>query len=94
MDIEHLNKYLTMKRFFIFLDEWFTYLLLFILYSSGYYVIFGIALVLGIIFNGYGYLSYIKMEDPYNDYWVKQIKNELDEKKKEKKEVKEEIIIS
>ena len=34
------------------------------------------------------------MEDPYNDYWVKQIKNELEEKKEKKKEVKEETIIS
>ena len=96
MDIEHLNKYLTMKRFFIFLDEWLTYLLLFILYSSGYYVIFGISVVLAVIFNAYGYFSYWKVEEPYNDFWVKQIKNELDEKKKEKKEeeVKEESIIS
>ena len=98
MDIEQINKYLTMKRFFIFLDEWLTYLLLFILYSSGHYVIFGIAVVLAVIFNAYGYLSYIKMEDPYNDYCVKQIKNELEEKKKKEtnkeEEVKEETIIS
>ena len=94
MDIEHLNKYLTMKRLFIFLDEWLTYLLLFILYSSGYYVIFGIAVVLAVLFNAYGYFSYWKVEEPYNDFWLKQIKNELEGKEKEKKEVKEESIIS
>ena len=94
MDIEQINKYLTMKRFFIFLDEWLTYLLLFILYSSGYYVIFGIAVVLAVIFNAYGYFSYWKVEEPYNDYWLKQIKKELEEKVETKKEVKEETIIS
>ena len=94
MDIEQINKYLTMKRFFIFLDEWLTYLLLFILYSSGYYVIFGIAVVLAVIFNAYGYFSYWKVEEPYNDYWLKQIKKELEEKVETKKEVKEESIIS
>ena len=98
MDIEQINKYLTMKRFFIFLDEWLTYLLLFILYSSGHYVIFGIAVVLAVLFNAYGYFSYWKVEEPYNDFWLKQIKNELEEKKKKEtnkeEEVKEETIIS
>ena len=75
MKTDHITNYLTMKRLFIFFDEWLSYLLLFVLYSSGYYIIFGIAVVLAIIFNGYGYISYWKVEEKYNDYLINQIKN-------------------
>ena len=77
MNTDHITSYLTMKRFFIFLDEWLSYLLLFILYSSGYYVIFGIAVVLAIMFNGYGYTSYWRVEEKYNDFLLHQLKNEI-----------------
>ena len=76
IDTNHINKYLSMKRFFIFLDEWLSYLLLFILYYMEYYVIFGIAVVLAVIFNGYGYLSYWKVEEKYNDFLVNQLTKE------------------
>ena len=75
MNTDHITNYLTMKRLFIFFDEWLSYLLLFVLYSSGYYIIFGIAVVLAILFNGYGYISYWKVEEKYNDYLINQIKN-------------------
>ena len=76
MNTDHITSYLTMKRFFIFLDEWLSYLLLFILYSSEYYVIFGIAVVLAILFNGYGYTSYWRVEEN-NDFLLHQLKNEI-----------------
>ena len=41
-----------------------------------YYVIFGIAVVLAVIFNGYGYLSYWKVEEKYNDFLVNQLTRE------------------
>jgi len=73
INTQHINSYLSMKRFFIFLDEWLSYLLLFFLYYYQYYVIFGVAVVLAIIFNGYGYISYWKVEEKYNDFLVKQL---------------------
>ena len=65
--------YLTMKRFFIFLDEWLSYLLLYYLYSSEYYSIFGISVILAILFNGYGYVSYWRVEEKYNDYLIENL---------------------
>ena len=80
INMEHINSYLSMKRFFIFLDEWFSYLLLFALYYLKYYHIFGIAVFLAILFNGYGYHSYWKVEEKYNDFLVKQLtKTNIDE---------------
>ena len=70
MNINSIVGYLTMKRTFIFLDEWLSYLLLYYLYSSGNFVIFGIAVILAILFNGYGYLSYWRVEEKYNDYLI------------------------
>ena len=70
MSIDSIVGYLTMKRLFIFLDEWLSYLILYYLYSSGYYVIFVIAVILAILFNGYGYLSYWRVEEKYNDYII------------------------
>jgi hypothetical protein len=70
--------YLTMKRFFIFLDEWLSYLILFGLYWCEYYVIFGIAVILAIVFNGYGYFSYWRVEEKYNDYLIDKLSIERD----------------
>ena len=70
-------KYLTMKRFFVFFDEWLSYLLLYILYSKEYYPLFGISVVLAIIFNGMGYISYWKVEEKYNDYLIAKMREEL-----------------
>ena len=75
MNMENIVSYLTMKRFFIFLDEWLSYLILFVLYSCEYYVIFGIAVILAILFNGYGYLSYWRVEEKYNDYLINKLSN-------------------
>jgi len=75
MSIDSIVGYLTMKRLFIFLDEWLSYLILYYLYSSGYYVIFVIAVILAILFNGYGYLSYWRVEEKYNDYLIEELYN-------------------
>ena len=72
MDI--VVNYLAMKRFFIFLDEWLSYAILYSLYSSGYYVIFGFAVIFAIACNGYGYHSYWRVEETYNDYLIKRLK--------------------
>ena len=75
MNIDSIVGYLTMKRVFIFFDEWLSYLILYYLYSSGYYVIFVIAVILAILFNGYGYLSYWRVEEKYNDYLIDKLCN-------------------
>ena len=71
MDI--IVRYLTMKRFFIFLDEWLSYVVLFGLYRYEYYVIFSISVILAILFNGYGYISYWKVEERFNDYLINKL---------------------
>ena len=58
---------------YIDLDEWLSYAILFGLYSCEYYVIFGIAVILAIVFNGYGYLSYWRVEEKYNDYLIHEL---------------------
>ena len=63
-----LIQYLISKRIFIFLDEWLSYFILYILWSSEYYYLFGIAVILSILFNGYAYISYWKLEGKYNNY--------------------------
>ena len=75
MNTDSIVSYLTMKRIFIFLDEWLSYLLLYYLYSSEYYFIFGVAVILSILFNGYGYLSYWRVEEKYNDYLIEELYN-------------------
>ena len=75
MNIYSIVSYLTMKRIFIFLDEWLSYLLLYYLYYSKYYFIFGVAVILAILFNGYGYLSYWRVEEKYNDYLIEELYN-------------------
>ena len=73
-DMDIVVNYLAMKRFFIFLDEWLSYTILYILYSSGYDVIFGCAMIFAIMCNGYGYHSYWRVEETYNDYLIKRLK--------------------
>ena len=63
-----LIQYLISKRIFIFLDEWLSYFILYILWSSEYYYLFGIAVILSILFNGYAYISYWILEEKYNNY--------------------------
>ena len=75
MNTDSIVSYLTMKRIFIFLDEWLSYLLLYYLYSSEYYFIFGVAVILAILFNGYGYFSYWRVEEKYNDYLIEELYN-------------------
>ena len=75
MNTDFIVSYLTMKRIFIFLDEWLSYLLLYYLYYSKYYFIFGVAVILAILFNGYGYLSYWRVEEKYNDYLIEELYN-------------------
>ena len=73
-DMDIVVNYLAMKRFFIFLDEWLSYAILYILYSSEYYVVFGFAVIYAIVCNGYGYHSYLRVEETYNDYLIKRLK--------------------
>ena len=66
--------FLTMKRVFIFFDEWFSYFILYQLWSSSYYHLFGVSVGLAIIFNGYAYKGYWKLENKYNDYLIEELK--------------------
>ncbi|MBI52199.1 MAG: hypothetical protein CL779_03160 [Chloroflexi bacterium] len=77
--MDNIVIYLSIKRGFIFLDEWLSYYLLYnLLYSSNYYMFF-IASILAIIFNGYGYKSYWEIEERYNEYLINKI-NKIDDK--------------
>ena len=70
---DKIIKYLTIKRTFIFLDEWMSYFILYNLWSSSYYPLFAIAVILSILFNGYAYKGYWELENKYSDYLIKQI---------------------
>ena len=69
-------RYLTIKRTFIFFDEWLSYFTLYMLWHSSYYYLFTPAVFLAIFANGYAYHCYWKMEDKYNDYIVSIINKE------------------
>ncbi len=73
-DTDIVVSYLAMKRFFIFFDEWFSYAILLYLYTSELYMIFGLAVMMAILFNGYGYYSYWRVEEVYNDYLINKLK--------------------
>tara|TARA_Y100000996_G_C21984108_1_gene421742 strand:+ start:218 stop:448 length:231 start_codon:yes stop_codon:yes gene_type:complete len=73
---QSMIKFLTMRRIFIFLDEWLSYFILYNLWASAYYYLFGVSVVLAIVFNGYAYYGYWKLENKYNDYLVKLINKE------------------
>ena len=70
---DKIIQYLTFKRVFIFLDEWLSYFILYNLWSSSYYSLFSVSVVLAILFNGYAYKCYWEIEEKYNDYLMKQI---------------------
>ena len=71
--------YLINKRIFIFLDEWLSYFILYILWRSEYYYLFSIAVLLSILFNGYAYTCYWKIEDKYNDYLVMELNKRINQ---------------
>ena len=70
MFLAKIIQYLTIKRSFIFLDEWLSYFILYNLWSSSYYSLFSVSVVLAILFNGYAYKCYWKIENKYNDYLI------------------------
>ena len=70
---DKIIQYLIIKRSFIFLDEWLSYFILYNLWSSSYYSLFSVSVVLAILFNGYAYKCYWKIENKYNDHLIKQI---------------------
>ena len=74
MDSDSIIYFLTMKRLFIFFDEWLSYFILYQLWSSSYYYLFGVSVGLAILFNGYAYTCYWKLENKYNDYLINEIK--------------------
>ena len=70
---DSIAQYLMNKRIFIFLDEWLSYFILYILWRSEFYYCFSVAVILSILFNGYAYKGYWKLENKYSDYLIKQI---------------------
>lgn len=71
---DNIVVYLSIKRGFIFLDEWLSYYLLYNLWNNSNYYMFTFASILAILFNGYGYKSYWELEGKYNDYIMNKIK--------------------
>lgn len=63
--------YLSVKRGFIFLDEWLSYILLYNLWNNSDYYMFTLASFLAILFNGYGYKCYWEIEEKFNDKIIK-----------------------
>ena len=63
----------SVKRGFIFLDEWLSYYLLYNLWYNSDYYMFSLALILSILFNGYGYKYYWEIEEKFNDYLIKRL---------------------
>tara|TARA_B100001750_G_C15050675_1_gene371307 strand:- start:99 stop:332 length:234 start_codon:yes stop_codon:yes gene_type:complete len=74
MDSDSIIYFLTMKRLFIFFDEWLSYFILYQLWSSSHYYLFGVSVGLAILFNGYAYKCYWQLENTYNDYLINEIK--------------------
>ena len=89
---DKIIQYLIIKRSFIFLDEWLSYFILYNLWSSSYYSLFSVSVVLAILFNGYAYKCYWEIEDKYNDYLIKQI-DKLEYKKIIDKKITDKEII-
>tara|TARA_Y100000768_G_scaffold382280_1_gene362330 strand:+ start:153 stop:407 length:255 start_codon:yes stop_codon:yes gene_type:complete len=73
----NIIKYLTIKRTFIFFDEWLSYLILYNLWASQYYSIFIVSVFLAILFNGYAYKCYWDIEEKYNEYLISHINKKL-----------------
>ncbi len=72
-EMDKIVEYLTIKRTFIFFDEWLSYYILYILWSSKFYTLFYLSVILAILFNGYAYKCYWEIEERYNRYLVKRI---------------------
>lgn len=72
--MDNIVIYLSIKRGFIFLDEWLSYYLLYQLWDSSNYYMFSVTSILAIVFNGYGYKSYWEIEERYNKYLINKIK--------------------
>ena len=68
---DNIVLYLSVKRLFIFLDEWLSYYLLYNLWYNSDYYIFSLASILAILFNGYGYKCYCEIEEKFNDRIIK-----------------------
>ena len=66
IDDQSIIKYLSIKRLFIFFDEWLSYLLLYKLFMAEKYWMFGFCSILALLFNGYGYKCYWEIEETFN----------------------------
>tara|TARA_Y100000996_G_C22221823_1_gene519876 strand:- start:155 stop:373 length:219 start_codon:yes stop_codon:yes gene_type:complete len=72
--MENIVVYLSVKRSFLFLDEWLSYYLLYDMYNTQNYYLFTIASIMAILFNGYGYKCYWELEEAFNGYLMKKLK--------------------
>ncbi len=70
---DNIVLYLSVKRAFIFLDEWLSYFLLYNLWFNREYTIFVFVSILAILFNGYGYKCYWEIEEKFNNNIIKMI---------------------
>ena len=76
---DSIAQYLMNKRIFIFLDEWISYFILYVLWRSRFYYLFRVVVILSILFNGYAYKCYWKVEEKYNDYLVMEINRRMNQ---------------
>ena len=67
LDDKLIINYLSIKRLFIFFDEWLSYLLLYKLWMLENYYMFSLCSFLAILFNGYGYKCYWEIEEKFNE---------------------------
>ena len=65
--------YISIKRGFIFLDEWLSYYLLYNLWCNSDYYMFIFVSILAILFNGYGYKCYWEIEEKFNNKIIKNL---------------------
>ncbi len=77
---ENIVLYLSVKRLFIFLDEWLSYYLLYNLWCNSYYYMFFLVANLAILFNGYGYKCYWEIEEKFNNNVIKVLDNKITKK--------------
>ena len=68
---DNIVLYLSVKRLFIFFDEWLSYYLLYNLWYNSDYYMFSLVSFLAILFNGYGYKCYWEIEEKFNDKIIK-----------------------
>tara|TARA_B100001094_G_scaffold321888_2_gene370365 strand:+ start:37 stop:279 length:243 start_codon:yes stop_codon:yes gene_type:complete len=77
IDNDSIIKYLSIKRLFIFFDEWLSYLLLYHLLINENYRMFGFSSLLVLLFNGYGYKCYWELEEPFSKKIKEHIENKM-----------------